>query len=455
MRYADVIEDAVQEEDGNYGLLGEELLMETEEYQAGFFLDTDIASADPHSSLPEEDVVPDWEKSEDIVQAYFHSMGKISILTREEEVALARKLEEGKKTIRRILTRMSFYKKVGEDAEGREEELDLPDEISMSLTALIDLMKALETAEQRISRYGSLHALKRIIQAKRKKSIDTSRLETLARDVGRDYRRIEAAAGVTVNELKDMWSELNESLAIMTEAKNELTIRNLRLVVKIAKSYTGRGLSLLDIIQEGNIGLMRAVDRFKSEKGFKFSTYATWWIRQAITRAIIDQSKTIRIPVHIMEFYHRILKESQDLARSLGREPTSKEIAAEMGLPVTRIDEILRSVQIPVALQTPVGEDDTELGDFIHDCDGVSPCMEAERNETKRRILEILKTLPHKEEQVIRMRFGIGFEKDHTLEEVGKELCLTRERVRQIEVAALRRLKHPTRLRTLKALSGV
>jgi RNA polymerase primary sigma factor len=206
----------------------------------------------------------------------------------------------------------------------------------------------------------------------------------------------------------EKWDRISRVKAFVLEAKNELITRNLRLVVNIAKNYVGRGLPLLDLIQEGNIGLMKAVDKFKYEKGFKFSTYATWWIRQAITRALIDQTKTIRVPVHMMEFYNRVTKASRELTQELGREPTDDEIAKRLMVPTKKVEEVFRAIQDPIALQTPVGDEDTELEDFIGDKNSPSPYTDAESNEISGYIKKVLGTLTPKEEKVIRMRFGIG-----------------------------------------------
>jgi RNA polymerase primary sigma factor len=274
------------------------------------------------------------------------------------------------------------------------------------------------------------------------------------KEIQSDYKRVESEAGIKIDILKEKWSKISKAKYLVLETKNELITRNLRLVVNIAKNYVGRGLPLLDLIQEGNIGLMKAVDKFKYEKGFKFSTYATWWIRQAITRALIDQTKTIRVPVHMMEFYNRVTKASRELTQQLGREPNNEEIAKKLVVPVRKVEEVFRAIQDPIALQTPIGDEDTELEDFIGDKMSPSPYSDAERIETSEQIQRVLRTLTPKEETVIRMRFGIGADRDHTLEEVGRYLSITRERVRQIEAKALRKLKHPSRLKALKILTS-
>ncbi|CDR75066.1 RNA polymerase sigma factor RpoD [Lactobacillus delbrueckii] len=235
------------------------------------------------------------------------------------------------------------------------------------------------------------------------------------------------------------------------EAKQELAEANLRLVVSIAKRYVGRGMNFLDLIQEGNMGLMKAVDKFDYRLGFKFSTYATWWIRQAITRAIADQARTIRIPVHMVETINKLIRIQRQLLQDLGRDPEPEEIAAEMDLPVKKVREILKICQEPVSLETPIGEeDDSNLGDFIEDKDAMSPEQHAANEMLKEQLAEVLDTLSDREEEVLRLRFGLDDGKSRTLEEVGQHFEVTRERIRQIEAKALRKLRHPSRSSQLR-----
>lgn len=410
--------------------------------------------------LPEEEAeeeVEEYEKAEDLVQAYFYSMGDISILKKDEETELAKRLEEGKKIVKDIITALPLYKKTEANLNGEEDELSPEEEraeiaLSKTVEILEDLMEETERADKKIIKYGSLKDLKKILNEKKKKNINARKLLSLAKEIEKVYKKVESVVGVKVDVLKGMWDRIVKARTLISTSKNELITRNLRLVVNIAKNYVGRGLPLLDLIQEGNIGLMKAVDKFKYEKGFKFSTYATWWIRQAITRALIDQTKTIRVPVHMMEFYNRVTKASRELTQQLGREPTKEEIAQKLGVPTKKVEEVFRAIQDPIALQTPVGDEDTELEDFIGDKNSPSPYSDAERIEISEHIQRVLKSLTPKEEKVIRMRFGIGMDRDHTLEEVGRHLSITRERVRQIEAKALRKLKHPSRLKVLRTL---
>jgi RNA polymerase primary sigma factor len=421
---------------------------------------------DQESDITEDEVLvseeeEEYEKTEDIVQTYFHSMGNISILKRNEEVELAKSLKEGKEIIKSMVTALPLYKKFKADLDRKDEkglnnsEEEKTDEaLEMSLKALDNLMIKIEIADRRIARYGTLEDLKKLVNKKKRQDINPLQLDALAKEVQNEYKRVESEAGIKIDNLKAKWDRITKARTLVSEAKNELITRNLRLVINIAKNYIGRGLSLLDLIQEGNIGLMRTVDKFKYEKGFKFSTYATWWIRQAITRALIDQTKTIRVPVHAIEFYNKVTKASRELTRQLGREPSKEEIAKRLEVSTEKIEAVLRAVQDPIALQTPVGDEGSKLEDFVSDKDSPSPYSDTEKHNITEQIQKILRTLTPREEKVIRMRFGIGFGKDHTLEEVGRQFCITRERVRQIEAKALRKLKHPGRLRMLKVLNS-
>jgi RNA polymerase primary sigma factor len=409
--------------------------------------------------LEAEEEIEGYEKTEDLVQAYFHSMGDISILSKDEETELAKSLEEGRDIIKNIITSFSIYRNFESGLDLSDDTL-LEDEraeeaLKLTLERLEELFEQITMYDNRIRPYGTFSDITAIVTAKNYSNIiDPAAIEALYKEVKYESKRIESEIGVKIEELKTKWDRVSKAKELVSKAKNELITRNLRLVVNIAKNYVGRGLPLLDLIQEGNIGLMKAVDKFKYEKGFKFSTYATWWIRQAITRALIDQTKTIRVPVHMMEFYNRVTKVSREITQILGREPTNEEIAQKLEVPLKKVEEVFRAIQDPIALQTPVGDEDTELEDFIGDKNSPSPFSDAEKSEASEYVQKVLRTLSAKEEKVIRMRFGIGVDRDHTLEEVGRHLSITRERVRQIEAKALRKLKHPSRLRALKILTN-
>jgi RNA polymerase primary sigma factor len=360
--------------------------------------------------------------------------------TKQAEVL--RKVNLNQRVVDRVVTRMRrFLERI---ESGERDLLDLGRAARLNQTDL----KLLTSNGDGINPNTVRTVLRRALQGKRDAEIYRQQMTALAEKVWKVEQEAEASA----KELRALLVSITEGERKALLAKKEMVEANLRLVISIAKKYTNRGLQFLDLIQEGNIGLMRAVDKFEYQRGYKFSTYATWWIRQAITRAIADQARTIRIPVHMIETINKLIRASRHLVQEYGREPTPEEIAQKIDLPVDKVRKVLKIAQEPISLETPIGEEeDSHLGDFIEDKTAVSPIEAVIGLNLERQTEEVLKTLTPREERVLRLRFGIGDGCDHTLEEVGQQFDVTRERIRQIEAKALRKLRHPTRSKKLKS----
>ncbi|HTF99312.1 MAG TPA: sigma-70 family RNA polymerase sigma factor [Nitrospirota bacterium] len=395
----------------------------------------------------------------DLVDTYLKSVGRFPMLKIEEEQEFVRILEQGKAALKEIALSSPLAipriivlgANIKQGLVKAQDILRYPGEWKDSFEA--EFMRLYNRLKRQVARRDMDRAtatLNEMSLSFREIEKMLKKLTALGKQAERGHAAELEKLGFDEQNLLEMVTRIEREEAKVKLAKDELIKANLRLVVSIAKKYVNRGLTLLDLIQEGNIGLMKAADRYESGKGTKFSTYSTWWIRQRITRAILDQARTIRLPVHLIEESTRISRIYTKFMREKGREPTPEEVADIMGLSVVRVNEILRAIQEPVSLETPILSEEKELKDVIVDEKSVSPFKTLENNEAASRIEEVLSSLTEREEKIIRMRFGIGVGSEHTLEEVGKYFNLTRERIRQIEIKALKKLRHPARSKLLR-----
>ncbi len=434
----------------------------------------DVSSDEELVEVKEEDIFEEVERVEDPVRIYMKEMGAVSLLKREEEIVLAKRIEDSRTALKKLTLSspfamreiLRFVKRIKEEKTSIRKLLEEPEEGQFDEETTKEVVARLEGLRRRKPE-NAYKVLKDISLSSNIISRIVERIIRLERLIEREeakrgpkksqraklrVRRVLRKLGMKRAEIKKLAEEVRYHNANMQEAKRRLIEANLRLVVSIAKRYVNLGLKFSDLIQEGNIGLMKAVDKFDYKKGYKFSTYATWWIRQAITRSIADHGRTIRIPVHMIETINRLLQTSRQLLKELGREPDPEEIAERMDIPISKLRRILRLMKQTLSLETPIGDDEeSSLGDFIEDEKSPSPVDVAIEKDLANQTDLALQSLTPREQKVLRMRFGIGERQDYTLEEVGKVLGVTRERVRQIEAKAIRRLRHPTRAKLLKA----